>query len=234
MFKDLFSNRLFIGALAFFMLCVGGSLLYSWQVVGEGERELAETQKQVKDWEARQQRNTDNTWKPATQALNEWKPATQALNETQESTTRGADTRQETAAQAEPETPKMSRFGLGPYPEIPKDSDYPRNYFETCEDIETELLRRVHVKMYNEGILDKYSSVGISYRTRLITPIEYGSILVEYETDENGDQRIVKTKGHPDLLPPGRIYTHASEIPSHIKIVTAEEVRFDPYEYLGL
>ena len=102
------------------------------------------------------------------------------------------------------------------------------------DSIEDELLCRVGIKMKKEGTRSKYSSIGINPRTGLVTPIEYGSILVEYETDENGDQRIVRTKGHPDLLPPGRIYTHASEIPSHIKIVTAEEVSFDPYEYLGL
>ena len=49
--------------------------------------------------------------------------------------------------------------------------------------------------MRKEGIRFKYSSVGMDHGTRLITPIEYGSILVEYETDENGAQRIVRTKG---------------------------------------
>ena len=38
MFKDLFSNRLLIGALAFFILCVGGSLLYQQSV----KRQVAE------------------------------------------------------------------------------------------------------------------------------------------------------------------------------------------------
>lgn len=41
MLKALFSNRLFIGALAFFVLCVGGSLLYQQQVYRQTARELA-------------------------------------------------------------------------------------------------------------------------------------------------------------------------------------------------
>ena len=48
MLKDLFSNRLFIGALAFFILCVGGSLLYMQHVERQGAEQLAETQEHVK------------------------------------------------------------------------------------------------------------------------------------------------------------------------------------------
>ena len=41
MLKDLFSNRLFIGALAFFVFCVVGSLLYMKHVERQGAKELA-------------------------------------------------------------------------------------------------------------------------------------------------------------------------------------------------
>ena len=48
MFKSLFSNRLFVGALAFFVLCVGGSLLYMQHVKRQSARELAETEERIK------------------------------------------------------------------------------------------------------------------------------------------------------------------------------------------
>ena len=48
MLKDLFSNRLFLGALAFFVLCIGGSLLYMQHVEQQTARELAETNKRIK------------------------------------------------------------------------------------------------------------------------------------------------------------------------------------------
>ena len=54
MLKNLFSNRLFIGALAFFVLIVGGSLLYMHRVKQVGEKELAEIQERVKKWNERQ------------------------------------------------------------------------------------------------------------------------------------------------------------------------------------
>ncbi|MYA69389.1 hypothetical protein F4009_00010 [Candidatus Poribacteria bacterium] len=55
MLKDLFSNRLFIGALAFFVLCVGGSLLYDQHVKGQTAKALAESEDFLQWW---QERNT--------------------------------------------------------------------------------------------------------------------------------------------------------------------------------
>ena len=48
MFKHLFSNRLFIGAVAFFVLCVGGSLLYMQSVKQQTAREMAGTEERIK------------------------------------------------------------------------------------------------------------------------------------------------------------------------------------------
>ena len=55
MLKDLFSNRLFIGALAFFVLCVGGSLLYMQHVEKQTAKALAESEDFQQWW---QERNT--------------------------------------------------------------------------------------------------------------------------------------------------------------------------------
>lgn len=48
MLRELLSNRLFIGALAFFVFCVAGSLLYMHYEMQKGAKELAETQERVK------------------------------------------------------------------------------------------------------------------------------------------------------------------------------------------
>lgn len=55
MFRDLFSNRLFIGALAFFLLCVGGSLLYMRHVEQSEVVKLTETKEFLQWWEKRQE-----------------------------------------------------------------------------------------------------------------------------------------------------------------------------------
>ena len=245
MFGDLLSSRMIQAGLVFFVLVVGGSLLYSWHVHRTTDAEFPRPdavqvnhRKAARDTggirpvdfgQAAPGLDADDTPTVSDDT------ADSSTSETAAETIDSTETIETDTVSADALDPsKMSRFGLGPYPEIPKQLGLMPNYFETAKSIESELLRRVNLKMQKEGTRSKYSSIGINPRTGLVTPIEYGSILVEYETDENGDQRIVSTKGHPDLLPPGRIYTHASEIPSHIKIVTAEEVSFDPYEYLGL
>lgn len=53
MFKDFFSNRLFIGALAFFVLCVGGSLLYQQHVYKQTGKALAESEDFQQWWKER-------------------------------------------------------------------------------------------------------------------------------------------------------------------------------------
>lgn len=59
MFKELFSNRLFIGALAFFVLCVAGSLLYMHHENQKGAEYAAETRDRVAEWNAKQNPTTE-------------------------------------------------------------------------------------------------------------------------------------------------------------------------------
>ena len=54
MLKDFFSNRLFIGALAFFILTVGGSLLYMQHVERQSARELAAHEAHLKQFTEKQ------------------------------------------------------------------------------------------------------------------------------------------------------------------------------------
>lgn len=54
MLKDLFSNRLFIGALAFFVVCVGGSLIYTQHVDRQGAEYKKETEAHVAQWNENQ------------------------------------------------------------------------------------------------------------------------------------------------------------------------------------
>lgn len=224
MIRDIITNKWFIGAIAFLIIFAGACYVWYQHDTAPDRKAAADALKLLRQHETTQKAETESKTGQAADVT------------AAESNMPNADTllkNDEEVATTE-ETPKVSPFGLGPYPEIPKDGDYPLNYLETCEDIETELLRRINIKMHTEGTLSKYSSVGIDYGTGRITPIEWGSVLVEYVTDKNGEQRIVSVMGHPDDVPPGTRWTHASEIPSHLKIVTAEEVSFDPYEYLDL
>ena len=54
MFRDIFTNRLFTGALAFFVLCVGGILLYMHHEAQKGAEYAAETEDRVRQLNERQ------------------------------------------------------------------------------------------------------------------------------------------------------------------------------------
>ncbi len=54
MLANIFTNRLFIGALAFFVLCVAGSLLYMHHENQKGAEYATETEERVRQWNERQ------------------------------------------------------------------------------------------------------------------------------------------------------------------------------------
>ena len=242
MFGDLLSSRMIQAGLVFFVLVVGGSLLYSWHVHHTTENDLGPTPQPVVSIENRSpstntapvdfqtegvantpEENTDTPMSDETEA--------DTIDETELIDMADAFLPDDVVSADALDPSKMSRFGLGPYPEIPKEWNFLPNYWETVDSIERELLRRVTIKMHNEGIRSKYGSVGIE--RGLIIALERGSVLVEYEIDENGEKSIWRTLAHPDDLSQG-IYTRFSEIPSDLKIVTHDDIGFDPYEYLGL
>ena len=69
MLKGLFSNRLFISALAFFVLCVGGNLLYLQHVKQQSAREFAKTQERLKQWNERREAQSTAETPPVTDTL---------------------------------------------------------------------------------------------------------------------------------------------------------------------
>ena len=230
--------------LVFFVLVVGGSLLYSWHVHHTTENDLGPTPQPVVSIENRSpstntapvdfqtegvantpEENTDTPMSDETEA--------DTIDETELIDMADAFLPDDVVSADALDPSKMSRFGLGPYPEIPKEWNFIPDYWEFMVDsIEDELLSRVTIKMKKEGTRSKYGSVGVSPTGQVIA-LERGSVLVEYEIDENGEKSIWRTLAHPDDLSQG-IYTRFSEIPSHLKIVTPDEIAFDAYEYLGL
>ena len=244
MFGDLLSSRMIQAGLVFFVLVVGGSLLYSWHVHRTTDAEFPRPDAvQVNHREAA--RDTGGIrpmdFGQATPGLDaddtptvSDDTAVPSTNGTAAETIDSTETIQTDAVSADALDPsKMSRFGLGPYPEIPKEWNFIPDYWEFMVDsIEDELLSRVTIKMKKEGTRSKYGSVGVSPTGQVIA-LERGSVLVEYEIDENGEKSIYSALAHPDDLSPG-IYTRESQIPSDLKIVTADEIAFDAYEYLGL
>ena len=249
MFRDLLSSRLIQGGLAFFLLVVGGSLLYSWHVHRATESELRKKPLAVESLKNKQATNTapvdfqaegvTNT--PDENTDTQMPDTTEAFpNETE--TLDLADLflpddvgTEETPAEEVPVSP----FGFGPYPEVPADyssavvwlqSDY--DELPTHAQKNFELIHRVLIKLWASG--EKGFRGASTYKGK-VYPHYYNTVYVgvsEYELP-NGKkvQYISHRQSGPhvdyngvDLLNP----------PPHIRVLDIESSGIDPYQYLEL
>lgn len=208
-------NKWTIGAIGIIILIAAACYLYYQQTTEHDREQAAQAEKRLQQWKAEKE-STETPAESITPTAE--KPPTNTTQDNETTT-------------AEMPTPKVSPFGLGEYPEIPKEWNAP--HYWDCWDIETELLCRVTLKMHHEGTRSKYGNVSINYETGMILPLERGSVIIDFYIDENGEKVITSVFGHPDDIPQG-IYTRESDIPSHLKIVTENEIAIDPYEYLGI
>ncbi len=102
---------------------------------------------------------------------------------------------------------------------------------------EHELLFRVRIKLYQQGI----QATGATYlRNGLIYPIIKGVCYVEWDTVEYPDgtvkRYVSRSTGHPDdhFMRGAKGRVLESDIPSHLKIYTYPDGGIDPYEFLNL
>ena len=125
----------------------------------------------------------------------------------------------------------VSPFGFGSYPEIP--SGFPKpNIFKTpSRSAEEELLDRVFVQLWKDGIHPS----GLSYQQSngLIYPTIRGTIYVKWGQWADGTKYIARMKGHPTDTFSLRNARFEDDIPSGIKILDFSE-GINPYEYLNL
>ncbi|MXV82922.1 hypothetical protein F4Z98_06055 [Candidatus Poribacteria bacterium] len=71
MLANIFSNRYFIGALAFFLFCVGGSLFYSYHQTQKDAEDAAETEARIAQWHAKQDAGETEDGTPLPAGLHE-------------------------------------------------------------------------------------------------------------------------------------------------------------------
>ncbi len=222
---DRFYARWIIGGIVVLLIVAGACYFWYQHDIAPYKQEAAEAEKLLRQSKKlKQVSKTGNTAQQATDvtpAESETPPAEKpTAKKTQDNVTVSTET----------SIPKMSPFGLGELPKPPPEWNA-HYYWDDIEDVETELLLRFMIKIWHEG--KEYGSVGINHETGLIEPIERGTVLVEYYTDAHGNKKIWSVEAHPDDLALG-IYKDASEIPSHLKVVTPDEISIDPYEYLGI
>ena len=125
---------------------------------------------------------------------------------------------------------QMSSFGFGPFPEVPPDFPDQQVFKYQHGPTELELLDRVRVKLWKEGI--RPDGIGYLDSTGLIYPTVRGTIYVRWG-ELRGKKYITRLKCHPfDSFDISKINSE-NDIPSHLKVLDFSE-GIDPYEYLDL
>ena len=254
MFRDLLSSRLIQVGLVFFVVVVGGSLLYSWQTRRTTIAEFAWTD--VVPHETRSEQDTVDTstvdfeqaGTPLETDDSQMSDDTDVspIDETSEMLEMAdAFLPDDFVLEEEPaEDVPVSPFGFGPYPEIPVDYaarhgqtvwQYPGN-LPLSDQRNIELIHRVMIASWNEGDTHFISATSRNGKVYLQYP---NTMYVRYGERKRSDgtvQRFIKrwSSGEPDHPAIDQILE--GNIPTGVTLIDmdSEDVGIDPYTFLGL
>lgn len=141
----------------------------------------------------------------------------------------------------------VSSHGLGPYPEIPE--GWNPDAFDGEMTIGQELIERVRIKMFNEGI---YTYGGtIDNGTGLVYPITRHRVYIRWEEavlPSLGKTRYAQlVRGHPDIVAEikGNARARLSDLPEQMRPISEDDIPkginvlaesdgIAPYDFLNL
>ena len=250
MLRDLLSSRWFQGGLAFFVLVVGGSLLYSWHVHRTTEAEFGKRPQPVVsplknkpatntapvDFQTEgvmntPEENTDTPMSDATEA--ETTDATEFADLADAFLPEDFVSEEETPAEEVPVSP----FGFGPFPAVPPDypNDMTPTWVHNRESMsrDHELMHRVLIKLWNQG--DKSVS-GAFMGSGLVYPLYPNTAYVEYKDLEMPDgsiRRVIKSANGPLGTTP-IMKNGFSVLPNGVKAIDRKDSGINPYNFLDL
>lgn len=256
MLYNILSIRVIQIGIAFFVLVVGGSLLYSWHIHHTTNAELAETQQLLKHRESQNAARTAPvdfatpgdpiaTPEDTEQQMSE---ETDAAIDDSESADIEAFLFDEFFAEALPanvdplpdevnEEVRGSPNGFGPLPVVP--GDYPNQNVWSEERLtritpEHELLARVRIELWNQGVRTK----GAVYRTDYgrIYPTTDDTVYVEWANTPAADGKMYITQmlGTRTTINQYEEDIYRGIFPPHLTIYEFPDGGIDPYEFLGL
>ena len=240
-----------IGAAIGLIIVAIGCILYYQYTTAPYKAEADKDDKLLQQWKANKAKTPTTADKelPNTPAESTENTAEKPTNNIGEETKTNTDKSTEpvniaTPEQENTEEVEVSPFGFGPYPEVPADFIGGERHWEIYTDPEHELLDRVWIKLWKQGI----KAEGITTeRNGLFYPIIKGVAYVEYDTfhrrDGSTERYISDLTGHPDDFdfhndlgdnPEDYDVLYESDIPSHITIYTYPDGGIDPYQFLDL
>ena len=244
MFRVILSSRSIITGLVFFVLIVGGSLLYSWHVRRTSETELQRhdrflraLQTQDKTRPAETVNAPTNTESPGFVSTPDESTDTPLSDETEAfpKETKSIDIEDAflpedmVSEEALAEDVPVSAHGFGPYPEVP--ADFPINVnwstYETKLPV-FELMIRVRIKLWEQG----HNVTGISQENGVMHPIIRGTVYIEWSRD---GKEVLGITGHPDDMSDAVVdQIESGNIPTWLTVLDYDTTGIDPYEFLDL
>ena len=255
MLRDLLSSRWFQGGFAFFVLCVGGSLLYSWHVQRTTEVDLGPIPQTVvsplKNKPARNTAPIDFQTEGVTNTLDENTetpiaddPEAETIDETDDLADAFLPDDFVSAEEAPAVDVPVSPFGFGPYPEVPADYPFtpfwlrppPKGNKSRERLMSKELLSRVMVKAWTDGDHNFVGAVRDHDNGKVY--LNYPDVIyVKYgEPYENNDGELIRpmtrVKGAGIVLSPEEMRN--GEPPAGFTVIEYDDAGYDPYTYLDL
>ncbi len=126
---------------------------------------------------------------------------------------------------------RVSKFGLGPFPPLPP--DYPRQRWVNYSSVKFELMDRVQLKLWEQGIRD-IRGMGYDNLNGLIYLNRPNVVYVEYEYTETEDEinRSLRVCGNPISEEDVEILRGGGTIPGLTVLKMSDGI--EPYSFLGL
>ena len=260
MLRDILSgSRAILVGLVFFVLVVGGSLLYSWHVHRTTDAEVARTDVVLQDVNRDDPRTAADTVDTNTVDFEQTGTDLETddsqmsddtdvspIDETSETLDMtDAFLPDDFVAEEEPaEDVPVSPFGFGPYPEIP--ADYAARHGQTVwqypgslprsNQRNIELIHRVMIASWNEGDTHFISATLEDGKVYLQYP---NTMYVRYTVHEGADGTVQRrigewTSGEHNQSAIDQILE--GKIPTGVTLIDmdSEDFGIDPYTFLGL
>ncbi len=253
MTRDITSIKWIIGAIALLIIIAGACYLWYQHDTAPYRQEAANAKQLLRQSEIEKSEKSKVAEQAAEKALAESTSPTaeKPITDTTAATDKTEAQTESPAQNAETQEVRVSKFGFGPYPEIPPDFPYP-NLFDAStldnvydpDDPDYELMYRLRVELWKRGERG-VTGTQTSNKTGLFYPAIPGTIYVEWGPRwkifgvEIG-RRIRAMKGSADDVERlqairqqvGRPLLE-SDIPSDIKVLDMSE-GINPYTFLDL
>lgn len=244
-----------IAALIVFVIAAGGFIYYQWSELQHFKKQAAQEAKQLEGNDkpeaktfspgeiGEKRAEADKTNRVVFHADELPKKERRRITKASENPQTGIPETRKQEESTQSDT-KVSPYGFGPYPEIPAECPYPIEWNFPGSDADHELMQRVALKLWTQGI----ETMGATVEDGLVYPNYIDTVYIRWgettDDDDNPIQYIIDLGGYPPACL--RIVENnmarlgergpmtAADIPSDVTVKLYDEAGIDPHTFLGL